>query len=155
MKRFMAFLIAAILLLAVTAGCHKDENTMPEPTPLELPARASYVIDQSNSFGFNLFRDVALEEEGTNLMLSPLSASVALTMLLNGCEGNTYSQIGEMLGYSGLTQAEINESYRSLVSQLLTVDPEVDLALGNAVWYRAGFNVKAPGPGSLKRTTPP
>jgi serpin B len=65
-------------------------------------------------------------------------------MLLNGCEGETYAQIRDMLGYDGMTADEINEAYQSLVSQLLAVDPQVELALANAVWYRNGFVVKPP-----------
>jgi serpin B len=63
-------------------------------------------------------------------------------MLLNGCNGQTYDQVRNMLGYEALTIAEINETYRSLVAQLLDVDPDVQLALANAVWYRQDFMVK-------------
>jgi len=83
-------------------------------------------------------------QEDANLMLSPLSASTALTMLLNGCNAQTYDQIRDMLGYEGLTMEEINTTYQSLVTQLLEVDPEVELALANAVWYRQDFEVKPP-----------
>jgi serpin B len=77
-------------------------------------------------------------------MLSPLSASTALTMLLNGCDGETYSQVHQMLGYEGMTIDEINDSYQNLVKQLLEVDNDVQLALANAVWYRQDFIVKPP-----------
>ena len=49
----------------------------------------------------------------------------------------------EMLSYpADMTIAEINEAYKSLVSQLLTVDPKVTLTLANALFYRLGFPVK-------------
>jgi serpin B len=136
-------LVTLFLLLAVSFGCKKEnpQPTVKEPVILELPSKADEVIQNSNGFGVDLFRLVS-EAEDKNLMLSPLSASTALNMLLNGCETETYGQIRDMLGYEGLTQAEINEVYRSLVSQLLSVDPEVSLALANAVWYRDGFEVK-------------
>jgi serpin B len=43
-----------------------------------------------------------------------------------------------------MTMSEINEVYRSLVAQLLAVDPKVKLALANAIFYRQGFSVKNP-----------
>jgi serpin B len=123
-------------------SCKKDTSQEPkQPKQITLPAKANEVIALSNGFGIDLFRVTSLEEEG-NLMLSPLSASTALTMLLNGCNGQTYDQVRNMLGYEALTIAEINETYRSLVAQLLDVDPDVQLALANAVWYRQDFMVK-------------
>ncbi len=97
-----------------------------------------------NEFGIELFTKVAGEEE-QELMLSPLSASAALTMLLNGCDGDTYDQLKGTLKYpENMTISEINEVYKSLVSQLLDVDPKVKLALANAIFYRQGFSVKSP-----------
>jgi serpin B len=137
---------AFIILLAGLAACNKDKNAEPDltPKPIELTARAHEVISSSNHFGVELFIRTATEETG-NMMLSPLSASVALTMALNGSGGSTYDQIREMLGYpADMTLSEINGAYKSLVSQLLTVDPKVTLTLANALFYRLGFPVKPP-----------
>ncbi len=84
-------------------------------------------------------------DETGNMMISPLSAGAALTMLLNGTKSDTYSQIREMLGYDAeLSIHEINEAYQNLVEQLLAADERVNLSLANAVFYREGFQVKAP-----------
>jgi serpin B len=121
-----------------------DQKPVLTPKSLELSANAPEVIDNSNEFGIELFTKVALDEN-KNLMLSPLSASTALTMLLNGCGGNTYDQLKKTLKYpEDMTISEINEVYKSLVTQLLKVDPKVKLALANAIFYRESFSVKAP-----------
>jgi len=140
MKNLLLLLI--IFCFIPFQACKKDEPepAVKEPTPINLPAKATDVITRSNNFGMELFREVSNDEE-ENLMISPLSASVALTMLLNGCNSDTYSQIRDMLGYEGLTTGEINQVYKSLVEQLLQADEEVTLAIANAVWYRLGFNV--------------
>jgi serpin B len=131
-------------LAILVTGCKKEEPAGPkQPQPIDLPAKADAVIAGSNSFGIDLFR-ITAQAEDENLMLSPLSASTALTMLLNGCNAETYDQIRDMLGYEGLTLEEINAAYESLVSQLPAIDPEVELALANAVWYRQDFTVKPP-----------
>jgi len=49
-----------------------------------------------------------------------------------------------MLGYEGMTQGEVNQAYISLINQLLSVDPKVQLAIANAVFYRQNFDVKQP-----------
>jgi serpin B len=140
MKATFLFIIAAMLI--GFSACKKENNEGPkEPITITLPEKASEVILQNNNFGIELFRNTALAEN-KNLMLSPLSANVALTMLMNGCNAQTYEQIREMLGYGDLTLAEINATYNSLVEQLLAADPQVTLALANAVWYRNGFAVK-------------
>jgi len=139
MKPLIALFLLVFMISA--ASCKKDPQGPKQPKPINLTTKAGEVISGSNGFGINLFRITALEEND-NLMLSPLSASTALTMLLNGCNAQTYDQIRDMLGFEGLTLNEINEAYNSLVGQLLTIDPEIQLALANAVWYREDFMVK-------------
>lgn len=141
MKTILSILM---LLLLSASGCRKENPGGPgDPKQLTLPPKSEMVIAQGNGFGINLFREVALQEDG-NMMLSPLSASVALSMLLNGSETATYEQIRDMLGFQGLTLEEINTVYLSLTSQLLNLDPKTTLTLANAVWYRNDFTVKPP-----------
>jgi len=134
---------ATLLLVPLLffSGCKKEDDGPKQPKPIELTTKGKEVISASNGFGIELFRAIAAEENN-NMMLSPLSASTALTMLLNGCETQTYEQIRDMLGYNDLTINEINDAYNSLVDQLLSVDPEIKLSLANAVFYKHGFEVK-------------
>jgi len=131
--------------MGLHTGCEKQPGE-PDLTPklISLTASAPQAIQSSNDFGIELFRKVA-ETDVKNLMLSPLSASTALTMLLNGCGGDTYDQLKETLKYpSGMTIGDINEAYKSLVDQLLDADPLVKITLANAIFYRNGFTVKPP-----------
>ena len=138
--------LSPLLLLAAlaVAGCDAGGPSDAPPTAIDLTAEARQVVAQSNAFGVGLFAQVAAEDDG-NLMLSPLSASAALTMLLNGADGQTYDQIRDALGYApdqGLDA--INESYRSLREQLLAADPEVQLALANAVFVNRDYAAVSP-----------
>jgi len=139
-------IFAGIILLAISfTACEKD-NPDPVLTPksIALTDQAPELIKSSNDFGIELFTKVAAEK-AENLMLSPLSASTALTMLLNGCEENTYDQLKATLHYpEEMTIEDINKSYKSLVNQLLDADEKVKLALANAIFYRNGFSVKDP-----------
>lgn len=141
MKRKIFFI--PILVTLALFSCKKDDPT-PNLTPKEitLTAKSAQVIASSNAFGIGLFTKT-VEVGNGNIMLSPLSASTALTMLLNGCGGNTYTQLKATLNYpDDLTLLEVNEAYKGLVSQLLIADPKVKIALANAIFYRNGFEVK-------------
>jgi serine protease inhibitor len=147
MKTFITILFSAAMLLNLTScglfGADREES-IPDPIRIELTPQAVELIALGNNFGIDLFTKTADGEPG-NLMLSPLSANVALSMLLNGTDGETQNQIREMLGYpAGMPLAEINESYRSLVTQLLKADKKVQLAIANAIFYRNHFPFKTP-----------
>ncbi|MDY0347646.1 MAG: serpin family protein [Tenuifilaceae bacterium] len=134
------------LVVGVALFSCKKHNISPNLTPKEitLTAKSTQVITTSNAFGIDLFTKTA-EKGSENLMLSPLSASTALTMLLNGCGGSTYTQLKATLNYpDDMTISEVNEAYKGLVSQLLSADPKVKIALANAIFYRNGFEVKTP-----------
>jgi serpin B len=143
MKTTSLFLLIAITI--AFSGCNKD-NPEPNLTPkqLEITAKTLEVIDNSNEFGIELFTKTS-EDVTKNFMLSPLSASTCLTMLLNGCGGNTYNQLKATLKYpEGMTLSEVNESYKGLVKELLAADSKVAIALANAIFYRQDFSFKAP-----------
>jgi serpin B len=139
----LKFFSLALLLSIGFVSCKKSEPAaQQDPKAITLSQKDKEVIASSNDFGISLFAKTAQTETG-NLMLSPLSASAALTMLLNGCNNETYDQLKTMLGYApNLTIGEINQSYRSLISQLLDADEKVQLSIANAIFYRLGFQVK-------------
>jgi serpin B len=143
MKKYKIIVLFAII--GVLVSCQKNEEPVNlTPKQINLTAKAPQVISSSNAFGIDLFTKVALEEEG-NIMLSPLSASAALTMVLNGCNETTFTQLKATLNYpENLTIGEINVAYKSLVNQLLNADPRVKLAIANAIFYRNNFSIKPP-----------
>jgi serpin B len=129
-------------LIMMFSGCDKEnDETVAEPKPIQLTEKSGKIIAAGNNFGVSLFREVS-QSSSNNLMISPLSASAALTMLVNGANGATANQIIEMLGFESLTIVDINEAYQSLVPQLINADPEVQLAIANAVFYRENFTVE-------------
>ena len=140
----MRLALLALLGLALASCDAAGADAPTEPVTIDISPEARALIGQSNDFGLRLFAETAGEG---NLMLSPLSASVALTMLLNGADGATYDQIHTMLGYApGQDLPAINASYQSLRSQLLAADPQVQFTLANAVFYRDTFGpaIQAP-----------
>jgi serpin B len=137
-----SILLLSLLSVSFLMSCKKDaDNTPKEPVIIELPEKGAAIIEAGNHFGVGLFSATATGNN-ENIMLSPMSASSALSMLLNGSRGETLSQIAAMLGYGDMTPDEINQLYKTLSAQLLAADPEVNLSLANACFYRQGFEVK-------------
>ena len=138
--------LGALVLLAA-AGCG-DSPTGPPPgvneitrLPRALSAAEVDVVGASNRFAFGLFAEA--NRPGANLFLSPLSASMALGMTMNGAAGETWNQMRDVLGFGGLAEEEINAAYESLLELLVGLDPAVETAVGNSVWTRQGFPVHA------------
>ena len=134
------FALFTISIAFTFLSCEKEpEINNLTPKEIALTAHAHQVIAGSNEFGIELFTKVA-DDDGQNLMLSPLSASEALTMVLNGASGDTYSQLISTLKYpEELSISDINEAYKSLVTQLLEADPKVKIAIANALFHRNDF----------------
>jgi serine protease inhibitor len=129
-------LLAGVTALAASA-CGGDPAG-PEPItqlPRDLTVAEMDVIEGSNSFAFGLLSEVrAVQPDSPNTFLSPLSASMALGMAMAGADGETWSQMRDALGFSGMEEQAINEGYQSLIELLLGLDPSVELGLGNAIW---------------------
>jgi serpin B len=146
----LSLLLAVFLLMSCDIN-NASNDDLPEPFVFELTPESAEVIDGSNRFGVSFYMQAASANHGKNLMLSPLSASAALTMLLNGAKGDTYTQMRDMLGYPGdLDMADINQVYRDLVRQLLLADPTVKLSLANSVFYHNLFAVRPAFKATLK-----
>jgi serine protease inhibitor len=144
-------IVSVLILLAVTA-CTRQPTEPTEPVlPRALTEQESGLITSGNLFGLKLFRAVSEAEGAQNVFLSPLSVSMALGMTLNGAAGTTRTGMEQALELAGLTEAEINASYRSLIDLLSGLDRKVVFEIANSIWYREGFPV-APAFVTLNQT---
>jgi len=109
--------------------------------PRSLTLAEEQVIGRSNTFGFDLLKEVDGhgEEVNANTILSPLSATMALGMALEGAGGETFTAMRDGLRFQGLSREEVAASYRGLLDLLPGLDPEVELGLANSAWSRQGF----------------
>lgn len=138
MKPFLSFLF--VILLA--SACTNDPEN-PPVTDLVLTEKSAEIVAADNQFGLELFQKInASTKEPGNIMISPMSVSLALAMVYNGAGGNTKTQMEDMLHKSNLSPEEINQSYKDLVTSLGSHDPKVELSISNAIFYRNAFPVK-------------
>lgn len=119
----------------------KAETEIKTELPRPLTAQEKQLIDSGNAFSYQIFKQVTAGEDAKNVIISPLSISMALGMALNGAAGETRTAMKEVLGYSALEIQQINESYKSLIELLVNLDPKVTMEIANSVWSAEGFNI--------------
>jgi len=134
------FIIIAICIFM--AGCDLTGNSGDDV--LTVTEKTARLIEAENDFGFELFQNIYnYETEYQNIMVSPLSVSLALAMTYNGADGETKTAMEKTLKIHGLTPEDINSTYRYLVEALKSLDPDtVLLEIANAIFYREDFNVE-------------
>ena len=138
------FLIVLILFSPVIFSCQKNNNNIePGPKEIILSKKGKLLVEADNLFGLKLFKEVLkAEEPDNNVMISPLSVSLALAMTYNGADGTTKEAMEKTLELSGLTVEEINENYKNLIDALVSVDPKILMSIANSIWYKRTFDVE-------------
>lgn len=111
-----------------------------ESLPRALSPSEQLLVAASNNFSSSLLREINRDAYAdSNIFISPLSASMALGMTMNGTAGATYDEMRTSLGFGQLSREEILRSYRDLITLLRGLDPRVDFRIANAIWYRDTF----------------
>jgi len=145
-SRFSHLSSVVTVALAMTAACSSATGPASDgpPAKLDKPPRALSAAEEKlvgsvNTFSFDLFRRLSAAQKDSNVFTSPLSASMALGMAMNGAAGATHDQMRAALGFGTATDQEIGESYKSLIALLRGLDPAVDFRIANSIWYANGF----------------
>jgi len=136
--------LGAALMLAACGESTGPSQGPPMPItalPRTLTTLEQNAIVASNTFGLSLLRETAARHTGENVILSPLSASVALGMAYAGANAATADSMRLALGWGGATRSDVLAGYRELPALLSRLDPQVTFTSANALWVRNGFPV--------------
>ena len=146
----LATALRSVAILALVAGCSSITDPVQQSSaaltslPRALSAGEQKLVSATNDFSFNLFRQLSAAQKDTNIFTSPLSASFALGMTMNGAANATLDQMRTTLGFGSAAESDVNESYKSLIALLRGLDNTVDVRIANGIWYRNGYSVKQP-----------
>jgi serpin B len=147
MKKIVFFLGLVLL----SAACEKEEMSMGMAEGIDPYARGKSIsltrAEQdmtlsANNFAFDLFAQIRKERKGASVLLSPFSASMALSMAATGAEGETERQMRAVLGFESIAKEEMGEYFSKMVSGLMKADPHVTLRIANSIWMDKLFPVK-------------
>jgi len=132
MKKLTNLILIALLTLAIVSCVNETENI--ETPEINLTLAEQELIESGNQFGLKLFKEINATDGDQNIFISPLSISMALGMTYNGANNETKDAMHSALEYSNLSVQEINESYKSIIDLLYSLDPQVAMKLANAIW---------------------
>jgi len=104
----------------------------------EVPETVDYgLVKADNEFGFTLFNGLTESSPHENIFISPLSITIALQMCYNGADGETKTQMAEVMNIAGMPTEALNHSNQQLIWHL-TSSEEVRLQIANSLWARKG-----------------
>ena len=139
MKRISVLLLCAALSLSLLPGCTAASAAR------ELKAQTVYAVSYDgppelaeqvdaalSAFGLELLRDTRAAQ-GENVLLSPLSVALALSMAANGAEGETLAQLEALLsGGSGLDV--LNARCARLMEEYQGLGGSTKCSIANSIW---------------------
>jgi serpin B len=141
MKTRIILPIITLIVAGFTTSCENSEPVQKDPAKITLNKKSEEIIEADQQFSFELFGKVNALTEEDNFMISPLSVSYALGMTMNGAAGTTLDAFYDVLHFGDLTNAEVNESYKDLMDQLVRLDDKVEFSIANSIWYKLGYHV--------------
>jgi serpin B len=92
------------------------------------------VAAADNAFGFRLLNSVQKTAPKGNVVLSPVSAALNLSMVLNGAHGETQREILAALSLSGSDIAAINTANAELIKVIRSPARSVTLSVADSLW---------------------
>jgi serpin B len=98
------------------------------------------VSNGNNEFATDLYSRLR-SDKSTNLFFSPYSISTALAMTYAGAEGQTKSQMADVLHFQK-QESELHASFKSLSASLMKSDDKaaIHLRVANRLWGQDGFH---------------
>lgn len=99
----------------------------------------------NNQFGFELFHEAYNLAWGNNILLSPPSLAIALTMIYSGTKGETQQAIASTLNFSQpelLRLEEIDLGYQKLQQSWQKANDSVQFSFAHSLWAKEGVPFK-------------
>ena len=129
----MRRLAAALIAVALLAACGSTSSQPPvERLSLELTS-------STTNFGLALLDRLLAEQNAGNVFISPLSATIMLSMAASAAEGETKAAILKVLGVD--PTADADEQARQTIQRLAQSDSNAQLEMAQAVWAQNGLKL--------------
>ena len=161
-KQFFKIISLFLVLAIIVCGCNNNDSEVLKEIPSQttiLPVINDGTINLTKKvtannvsgknaddtfinaqvdFAVNLFKKTVSVDKNKNVLISPLSATLALAMAFNGADGETKKEFERLMG--NITVEQLNEYLYSYINNL--DDSEIKLNIANSIWIKNGFNVK-------------
>ena len=134
----IGYLCATLLCLSACSDGDSPKDVIDDVLDLIGDSSFSSVASANTTFGFKLLKDLQKRQPDANIMISPLSVSIALTMTNNGAAGETQRAIAEVLEIEDLGIDTVNRANTALRNSLENTGTKVEIAIANSIWSRQG-----------------
>lgn len=101
------------------------------------------IVDANNELGFHLLTNVE-PDEYQNVLISPTSLYMVLSMVYNGADGKTKEEMAEVLQAHQIDVDGLNKANASLLTSLYKDTSLVELKVGNSLWINDQYHFKEP-----------
>uniref|UniRef100_A0A8C8DVR7 Serpin domain-containing protein n=1 Tax=Oryzias sinensis TaxID=183150 RepID=A0A8C8DVR7_9TELE len=120
MKRFsLLLMLAAVLSFCQAQSESGGEGEGLEEEPVELFTTPTTKLGAAVSdFGYNLFRALASRETSSNIFLSPISVSAALSQLSLGASEGSQRQLFRALRYHTLQDPQLHSTLKTMLASV-------------------------------------
>jgi serine protease inhibitor len=115
------------VFVAATVFAASSTQSAPSSAPVDVAAA-------DNAFGFRLLNAVQKTIPNGNVVLSPVSAALNLSMVLNGAAGQTRQEMLIALSLSGSDLDAINTANAQLIKVIRTPAKSVALSVADSLW---------------------
>lgn len=139
---YMSFILPAIAMV-LTCSCDKigadNREEYKEYESITLTKAEQKVADATNAFGWEAYHTLY---EDKQVLVSPLSLSLAFSMTAIGADGNTAAEMRSTLGFEGCSTEDMNSFYQKMVSALDDIDSRTTFEVANSIWASQDIRVK-------------
>lgn len=149
MKQHFPIIIAlGFLVCGIFSSCgSEDDVPTVEPDDFTLPlastlsASENDAVKSLNAFNDKFFANACRSgmEKGT-VVVSPLSASMFLSMLTNAVEDNCEQEIIATLGMTDIK--DLNAANRKILETIPVLSQKVEVNIANGVWYDDALSLR-------------
>ena len=129
--------------------------------PIELNDSQVQLADKLNEFSWKLFdqvykarADMAEDNGHKNVLVSPFSLLVDLSMLQNGLKGATLEHLKSLLGVKDYSVEDINEFFKVMTEGIDNADDQISFHNANSFWYNEGLPFYSTHPSRTTRNSP-
>ena len=124
---------AALVALFVLVACGS------EPPDVQVQPVSMRLTDASSAFGLKLLDRLLADPKAGNVFISPLSATVLLSMVASATEGETRQKMLTALGLD--PSVDPSGEIASTIKRLAQSDSNAQLELAQAVWAQSGLQL--------------
>lgn len=136
----LLFTFAAIAFALCSCSSDEEGESM-KASEISLNPMEMKVNEVSNTFAGKLLCAATEMTPDENIAFSPLSLQMALSMLTNGADGDTYNELVKGLGFEGMDLESINSYNSKLLKVLPAADRKVELSIANSIWTGEAYPV--------------